>query len=261
MLGKSVKVGMKVRVSSTATKAIEAACLKLKRTSLLGVCKTAVDPCCGCVIVEFKVPLLTRDRFYTDGKVGHLDEVKPIYMHEINVKAKGAKSPRGFSIGTRVKVTKAYDAARVGMVGTVISTPARLSHSEYGIKLDTLTFSRGGHSLGGLLKGDAGAQGQWVPGENLEKVSEAEPPAPPKPYALSVGPGNHIKVNFTLREKTKLSGDERLINEGVQFYGWLTVTMDGSMVRRVVTAPFGSRQWLCLDAEDTRISNITPFEL
>jgi len=258
----SLVKGTRVRVKSAATYAVNLACKAGKVTGLLGTLITGKDPCCGCYVVEFDKKIGTDSIFYTDGKMGYCDEVTPEFITLSKAKApikSPLKSPSGFQVGDRVVVIKSYDAAKVGMSGMVAVAPEREQDS-LGVKFDSLTPARGGHGLGGAI---SDGSGQWVPASYVTLSTETklvEKPAeakPLKPYAMALGPGNTVRIYFSLLKRTKLSGSDRFVSP-TSYYGWLTVNEDGGVVRRVVVAPFSGREWLCLDVEDERIANIRP---
>ncbi len=70
-----------------------------------------------------------------------------------------------FKVGDRVKVTKDYDAAETGMIGTIVSIP-KFGHP--GIEFDEFME---GHDCSGASKS---SHGQWVPVSHLETTKEEE---------------------------------------------------------------------------------------
>jgi hypothetical protein len=88
-----------------------------------------------------------------------------------------------FTVGQRVRVTRDWCAARVGMVGTIV-----VEAGNYGIKFDK-KFT-GGHNLDGKC---TVGYGHWIPGDFLELIEET--------YTTKYKPGDVVKVKSDLRKK------------------------------------------------------------
>lgn len=115
----SIKVGTKVKVSRDATYKVKMACKAAKKTYLTGTI-VDYDGCCGCYIVEFTKNIGTDGLFGTDGKKGHLDEIKPsfITIGKAPVTVKATKET--IKVGDVVEWTGInYGPARKGALGIV----------------------------------------------------------------------------------------------------------------------------------------------
>lgn len=251
-----------VRVMAEATYATKRTAAKTGVKTLLAKVLTGVDPCCGCVIVEFRSNIGTDSTFYTKGRIGHCDEVEPKYIFASKAKSFDLKAEKAtvkageFGIGARVQVVTSYDAAKVGMEGTIRSKSMG-SGSRWGIQFDTLTSLKGGHSLNGELHGSNAGQGQWVPESNLKLITTAPKPKAPESILDSL-PEGVTKVLFSTSET--INGTKgRPISKGISYYGWVTTVDDDGTKRQVIEAPFGGQEWLSLDAKDPRVSNIRKY--
>lgn len=248
----TIKPGLRVRVEAAATYHVRKAAEKLGAKSLVGTALTGVDPCCGCVIVEFDKPIGTDEVYYTSGKLGYVDEVEPRFMSSTSSKAKAP----GLTIkkGDTVKVVTEYDAAKVGMVGTVVTTPSAHTSRSYGVKFASLSSMKGGHSLGGILVGDERYKGQWVPGSHLIKVTadvkekDESTGTSDTEYFLKKVTDGQVKVNFVPKRKMALNSGREVIASS--FYGWLMTSQEGSMRRQVIVAPFGEDEWMTITPKD-----------
>lgn len=262
----TIKPGLMVKVAIGATEAVTETCEKLGVKSLTGKCLTGVDPCCGCVIVEFKKKLGTESVFYTSGKRGYCDEVNPEYMTLATAKSAKAEPKATEPVigkGTYIKVTRDFDAAKVGMYGQIVTS--RMGSGSWGIKFPKLTSLKGGHSLSGELKGLDSGKGQWVPADYFKVVSASEYEAsfedakPTSAEYLDRLPLGITKVRFSLKEATKSTHD-RLINRDSNYYGWVTTVEDGLGRRRqVLNAPFGGTEWLSIDAKSDKVGDYRDY--
>jgi len=257
--------GDRVRINGDATYATKRLADKRGVKTLTATVLNEHDPCCGCHVVEFDLKLGNTDVFYTDGKLGYCDEVKPRDMKKSSAKRTAEKAieadefvkgmPR---LGTRVKVIKEYDAAKVGMVGTIARKPYSRTSLSWGVRFDKLTHALGGHSLTGALVGDESGMGQWVPLTNLAllgKENKADAPKA-KPYVDTLEPGT-VKVHYATTKPLPLTSGRTVPTSG-SFYGWLTTVIDGSVRRQYIMAPFGT-EWMLVDIKNADgIENIRP---
>jgi hypothetical protein len=245
-----------VKVDQSATYATRKYGEKNGVKTLMAKCLTQVDPCCGCVIVEFKANIGTDSTYGGRGVLGHCDEVKPTYLTLAKKPASEADKAT-VTLGSYVEVTRDYDAAKVGMRGKVVTKAG----GEWGILFDTLTDRTGGHSLGGHL-GDADrGKGQWVPAGRLRVVpahKAVEAPKPVKKPFYEELPEGTIKVQFATNGPIKLNSG-REVSQGWSYYGWLTTVQDGSTRRQVITAPFSGNEWMTLTPTSKEIRNLSRY--
>lgn len=160
--------GDRVKVRASATYLVEKAAKAAGSEYLAATLLTGKDPCCGCYVAEFDVLLGGTDTFYpATGKIGYMAEVKDRdILGKVTKRGRPKGAVRKPKVGDRITMTDGWDAAKKGMGGTIVTMMDKedADDGDYiGVRFPSLTRDKGGHSLGGFLKGAQQFQGQWVP--------------------------------------------------------------------------------------------------
>lgn len=167
----SIGIGTKVRVGRDATYHVKAACKQAKKTYLMGVTKTRMDPCCGCYIVEFKRNIGTDSTFGDKGKLGYCEEVEEGFMTVVGKAAEPKATPKvDLKVGDFVEwVSDNYGPAKKGARGIILDIQGP---AEVGVEFIVGYNVGKGHDLGGKSKDGAG---WWVSAKSLKKVDGLGP--------------------------------------------------------------------------------------